>query len=289
MIFILLSILFNAYIGIIFKYFGNWKINIFPAIVMNYWICVLVGSISLRAIPFSKSNFESPWFLYSVGIGILFISLFYLMSVASVKIGITLTQAANKMSLAIPVFFSIYLYNEPFGVFKILGILSALLGVFFITQSEKQGSPKTKTYWWLLPVLFIGSGMIDTITKYVETSFINSNTLLNTYIIHCFAAAATFGTIVLLFQKKSIQRINVKTVGAGLLLGIPNYFSIYFVIKSLQFKSLDSSAIIPINNIGILVVVTLYGFVIFQEKLSIKNKIGIGLAAVSILLLLIST
>ncbi len=288
MIFILLSILFNAYIGIIFKYFGKWKIETFPAIVINYLVCVLVGSVSIGQIPFSVSNLQAPWFPYSVGIGVLFISLFYLLSVASIKIGITLTQAANKMSLAIPVFFSIYLYNETFGIFKILGILAALLGVFFITQNERKNKQKTNAHWWLLPVLFIGSGMIDTIAKYVETSFIDSNSLLNSYIIHCFGAAAFFGSIVLATQKKSLQIINLKTIGAGFLLGIPNYFSIYFLFKSLQYKNLESSSIIPINNIGILVVVTIYGFLVFHEKLSFKNKIGIGLAAASILLLLIS-
>jgi len=210
------------------------------------------------------------------------------MSMASVRIGVTLTQAANKMSLAIPVFFSIYLYQEGTNWIKILGILSALIGVYFITYSKKSISDASIKNWWLLPLLFIGSGTIDTIMKYVETNYLNNNQSLNYYLIMCFGSAALLGTLYLAFQvivgKLKITRASLL---AGILLGIPNYFSIYFLIKALQFKDLQSSSIIPINNIGILIVVTVYGFIIFSEKLSLINKIGLGLAGCSIFLLLI--
>ena len=288
MIFILLSILFNAYIGIIFKHFGNWKINGQVAIVVNYWTCVITGMMVLGDNPFTTSNTQADWFNWSLIIGCLLISMFNVMSLASVKIGVTLTQAANKMSLAIPVFFSFYLYKEDATITKSLGIVCALLGVYLVTKSSRGlGKNNSKNAIWLLPIMFLGSGTIDTITKYVETSFIINNTVLNHYLIHCFGAAAVIGTVVLAIQlinKKKL--INWQSVLAGIGLGIPNYFSIYFLVKALQYKDLSSSAVIPINNIGILIAVTLYGFLIFHEKLSRDNKIGLGLAIISILLLI---
>lgn len=288
MIFILLSILFNAYIGIIFKHFGKWKINGQVAIVINYWVCVITGIIFLGANPISTTSFYAPWFSWSLLIGGLLIAMFNVMSMASVKIGVTLTQAANKMSLAIPVFFSFYLYQENVSLLKSTGILVALIGVYFITlPSTRTKENTTSNYWWLLPIMFLGSGAIDTIMKFVESSFINDNTTLNEYLIHCFGSAALLGTIYLVIQvNRKKETIGWRSLLAGIGLGIPNYFSIYFLLKALQFKDLSSSAIIPINNIGILIVVTIYGLLMFKEKLSTKNKIGISLALLSILLLI---
>lgn len=290
MTFILLSILFNAFIGVIFKYFGQWKINAQIAIVLNYWVCVITGSLFLQENPISLSHFSTDWFPWSLFIGVLLISVFNVMSLASVRIGVTLTQAANKMSLAIPVFFSFYLYKEDISLLKSIGIIAALIGVYFITSPATTKSKGFNKNWWLLPLMFIGSGTIDTVTKYVESSYINSNHDLNYYLIHCFGAAAILGSMYLIFQLvQGKVKLNMNSLLAGVLLGIPNYFSIYFLVKALQYKALTSSAIIPINNIGILIVVTLYGFLIFSERLSTKNKIGLGLALLSIILLLSGT
>lgn len=287
MIFILLSILFNAYIGIIFKHFGNWKINSQVAIVVNYWVCVLTGIVFIGKVPFALAHTIAPWFGFSLIIGLSFITLFNLMSISSNKIGITLTQAAFKMSLAVPVFFSFYLYNEPTTIFKITGILCALAGVYFITFSKKKSANTIGNFWWVLPILFFGSGSIDTIFKYVETSYINTQSDLNIFATHCFLAAALAGSVhlaVQLYRKKI--KLDKYSMLAGIILGVPNYFSIYFLMRALQFKDLNSSSIIPINNVGILIIATLYGLLIFKEKLTTKNKIGISLALISILLLI---
>lgn len=286
MIFILIAILFNAYIGIIFKHFGKARVNSQVAIVVNYWICVGTGFFVSQSNPVTLQNLQSPWFSWSVLIGLLLITIFNVMSLSSIRIGVTLTQAANKMSLAIPVLFSLYLYQEQLNMFKALGICCALVGVYLVTYQEQKDKGAKKD-WWLLPALFLGSGAIDTITKYVEINYIKSNLLLNQYLIFCFGAAAIIGSIYLVYQITNNKlRINKRSILAGIILGIPNYFSIYFLIKALQYKDLTSSAIIPINNIGILIVVTLYGFLIFKERLGLKNKIGLGLALASIILLL---
>ncbi len=287
MIFIFLSIIFNAYIGSIFKHFPTWKVDAKVAVVINYWVCVFTGMLFLQTIPFSINNIQADWFLFSILLGAMFFTLFNIIAISSLKIGITLTQAAGKMSLAIPVLFSLYLYKEDVNLPKVLGVILALVAVYFITQPKTSEGQKVEKTLWLLPVLFFGSGIIDTILKFVETSFIKENETLHHFIIHIFAAAAVIGAAYLsyLFSQKKV-RINRASIIAGIMLGVPNYFSIYFIIRALQFKDLNSSSIFPINNIGVLVLVTLYGFFIFKERLSTKNKIGLTLALLSILLLI---
>ena len=69
-----------------------------------------------------------------------------------------------------------------------------------------------------------------------------------------------------------------------MVLGIPNYFSIYFLVKALRSNLLDSSGIFTINNVAIVIISTLLGIVFFKEQLSLKNWIGIILAVISIAL-----
>ena len=48
-----------------------------------------------------------------------------------------------------------------------------------------------------------------------------------------------------------------------------------FLIKALQDEGFESSTLFTINNVGIVVVSTLVGILLFKEKFSIKNKIGV--------------
>jgi drug/metabolite transporter (DMT)-like permease len=75
----------------------------------------------------------------------------------------------------------------------------------------------------------------------------------------------------------------MKSVGAGIALGIPNFFSIYFLLKTFQFW--DKSIAIPLNNVSIVIVSALLGYFLFKEKLSNINALGVLIAIVSILLI----
>ena len=76
----------------------------------------------------------------------------------------------------------------------------------------------------------------------------------------------------------------MKNLIAGIILGVPNYYSILFLIKALQIKGFESSTLFTINNVGIVVVSTIVGLILFKEKFSLKNKIGILLAITGIVL-----
>ena len=80
-----------------------------------------------------------------------------------------------------------------------------------------------------------------------------------------------------IFEFKSIQ--------AGILLGVPNYFSIYFLLKAIGSYSESSALVFGLNNIGIVILSTLLSMLIFKETLSRGNKIGIAMALLSIVLI----
>jgi drug/metabolite transporter (DMT)-like permease len=220
--------------------------------------------------------------------GFLFISVFNLISISSVKVGITITQTSNKLSLVIPVVFSYLVYHENISWLKLIGIIVALIAVVLTSKNNNAIEKSKKISWqYMLPViLFISSGIIDTLTKYVERTYLTTNDISNAYLISGFFIAAILGSIVLSYQYITSKRVfNFKNLLAGIVLGVPNYFSIYYLIKALQSNSLSSSATIPINNIGVLFVVSMFGIFIFKEKLNKANYIGLLFTLLAILLI----
>jgi drug/metabolite transporter (DMT)-like permease len=272
-------------LGIIFVYFNKYKIDIFQAIVFNYWVCVITGSLVLGDFPIHTNALQSNWFKMAIVMGVLFISVFNLIGISSVLVGATITQTANKLSLAIPVIVSYFLYHENISLLKMIGILLALIAVIFTMSKNTNGEKKKIPLWeFLLPIiLFISSGVIDSLTKYVQNKYLTTEVISKSYIITGFMVAASIGTVILFFlyitQRKKFE---FKNVLAGIILGVPNYFSIYYLIKALQNKSLNSSATIPINNIGVLFLVSIFGIFIFKEKLTRLNYIGLGLTLLAI-------
>ena len=93
------------------------------------------------------------------------------------------------------------------------------------------------------------------------------------------------GLFVLGFQAvKGTLKITFKNIIAGVALGVPNYFSIYFLIQALRGNGLESSTVFTINNVAIVMFSTILGIVIFKEKLIPKNWLGVALAIISIIL-----
>ena len=83
------------------------------------------------------------------------------------------------------------------------------------------------------------------------------------------------------------EKIAFKNVYWGILLGIPNYFSMLFLVKTLSYFPTASATIFPINNIGIVAVSTMVSVWFFKEKLNSKNIIGLLLSLTAIALIAI--
>jgi drug/metabolite transporter (DMT)-like permease len=290
MIFLIASIILTSYLTISFKVLDRLSIPSLQAIVFNYITCVITGSLVSGIFPFSTSTKSQPWFGWAILMGMMFIILFNIIAFTAQKIGVAVASVANKLSLVIPFLFSLYLYDEKLSGLKIVGIIFALAAVLFTCWPHRdiQGSTIRSAHGSLLLVpfvLFIGSGILDTLVKYVEQTFLNDNNK-DSYLITAFAMAGTAGLLILawLFAAGK-QRFDKRSVLAGILIGIPNYFSIWTLMKVLSENKGNSSAIFPIVNIGIVLFSTLVAFIVFREKLSTLNWAGILLAVVAIVMM----
>ncbi|MCB0755901.1 MAG: EamA/RhaT family transporter [Flavobacteriales bacterium] len=284
MIPLLLSILSSSVLMVIFKYFTRFEVKTFQAITVNYFVAATLGFV-LSPIHFEPLlMIEANWFASALIIGCVFIAMFYIMAVSSQTVGVAITSVANKMSLVIPVVAGVILYQESLAGFKLIGVITALVAVALVTYPNTKLKIEKKHL--ILPlIIFLGSGFLDTIFKFVETHQIKSDEI-EMFSASLFLMAALVGSSVLLYSRiVHKSTLETKSIVAGFALGIPNYFSIHFLLMTLNLPNMESTLVFPINNTGIVLLSTLLAIVLFSEKLTKLNWSGIALAILSIALI----
>lgn len=281
MIDLLLGILFFNVILILFKLFERFKVDNLQAIVINYLVAGALGIFSTGIEkPFDYIT-SSSWLPFAISIGILFIVVFNLLATGAQKVGIAISTVANKMSVIIPVIFAFIVFGDTVSILKILGIALAISGVYF-TSTSGQKLNFDKKYLWLIVVIFAGQGLADCIFNYAQHFYVEENEA-QIFISSMFFAAFLMGicmTVPKFVSKKS--KFELKNVLWGVGLGIPNFLTVYYFFRSLESGIMESSQIYPILNMGVIVLSALTGYIIFKEKLSTRNWIGILLSLIAI-------
>lgn len=275
----------TAWLTLAFKIIKKFNVNNLQAIVYNYIACVITGAVFHGSYPVIASR-QAVWFPWAMFMGLGFIILFNLVGFVAQKNGVAIASVVYKLSLVIPFLFAVFFYGEQATALKITGIVLALVAVFFTSwpsqQSRAAGNASIVVLIIMPLLLFVGSGLLDTMIKYVEQEFINEQNQ-NDYLIAAFSSAAVIGIVLLIagYITGKLQ-FSWKAVIAGIFIGIPNYFSIWCLVNALKGYANNSSMVIPVNNMGIVLFNTLVAWLFFKEKLSALNWTGILLSVCAI-------
>ena len=261
----------------------------FRPIVFNYITCVLTGTVVNGSFPIHAENIAMPWFKWACIMGAMFVSIFNVVALTAQKNGVAVASVANKLSLIIPVLLSVYLYNETVEGWKAFGVVIALLAVVLTCYSPGKnvaatGKPRFANY--LLPlILFVSSGLLDALINHVQISYVTEENN-NDYLVSSFFSAATIGSLILIVQYLRRKEIfQWKNLLAGIFIGIPNYFSIWCLVHFLKQSPWQTSASIPVNNMGIVLFSAVVAWIVFKERLSTINWLGILLSLLAIYLI----
>ncbi len=283
MIYLLLCIISNAGILVVFKIAGNKQLDSFRIILINYITAAILG-FTIGGLP-EKSDINAGWLPMAVTIGILFILVFFVIALSTQRAGMAVTSVAAKMSVVIPITFSLLYFHEQVSILKITGLLLALVSVFMTTYNRDKAKTKGILVVILPIIIFFSAGIIDSLIKYTqEVHLANQNALMFSSIL--FSVSAITGLVISIFRKGNFETGKlIHIILAGIILGTVNFFSLYGIIMALESNIFDSSIIFGINNIGIVVLSVLIALVFFNEKLSNLNKAGIVLSILTIVLL----
>jgi drug/metabolite transporter (DMT)-like permease len=248
------------------------SVNIF-LITINYFCAIIATYISFRP---EISLAEIPY-NYTSSLSVLLPSVFILLSLSIHFSGIIKTDIAQRISLAIPIAASFWIFNEHISALKWIGLITGFISLFFIL-AKNQKSPANNSVYLLL--VFLGYGVIDVLFKKVA---LQKAIPYTTALFYIFCGSFIFSVLVMLFtvlKKKLI--IHKSTVFYGLLLGLLNFLNIYFYLKAHQSFAKNPTTVFATMNFGVILLGTLIGTFYFKEKLSAKNIIGLLLAIIAI-------
>ena len=287
MLLLLICILFTSYISVVFKIFEIYKVRTLQAIVINYFVCTLTASVFMGRAAVTAEVLEKDWLLAAILIGLTFVVTFNLFAVTVQKFGVVLGSIFQKMSLIAPTLFAILVYGESAGFIKITGVLLAIASIFVISLNKSVNPTESKSvsiWLWIFPIgTFIGSCFVDGGLFYVNQVGLASSLDID-FIATLFFFAGCFGILFVIFDYfKNKTTYRWKEVIAGFGLGIPNFFSIYLLLKVLS-NGMDGSVVFPINNVGILLTTAILGLFFFNEKFNTQKLIGFSMAVLSIIL-----
>ncbi|MFO8069404.1 MAG: EamA family transporter [Alkalibacterium sp.] len=301
MFYLFLAILCSASIALIFKYTENTDSNRYVITSANYFIAFVTSLIMImyqgilngvpREIPFidelillmgNDQYILSPyssiiWGIIVGGIAGVFFFLsfvYYQKSVRDNGVGISGTLA--KLGILIPMIFSILIWREFPTSIQWIGILLSLVSIVVINLSKK--SIKTFDFKPTLLLLFIFGGMAEFSNK------IYQKYALNDYKdVFLFAVFFVAFLISVTYTMNTKGKATLKDILTGFAVGIPNLFSSYFLILSLD--TLKTSVAFPIYSAGSIVLINIGGLLIYREKIARKNQLAIAMTIIALILI----
>ena len=274
MIYVFLTIVVFNLLIVIFKLFARFKVDNLQALIVNYITAGTIGFILLKEPINMQHILSAPWLYHAMAIGFLFIVVFNFYAFGTQKVGIAITTVANKMSLVIPVAAALILEeNDNISTEKIIGFILALIGIYLASTKGGKLSFNIK-YLWLIILVFVGQGIADSIFNDSKTMLKSGEDML--YFIVLFFMASISGILILLGKSvASPPKFELKNILWGVILGVPNFFSLLFMLKALSTPGLEASVVFPMVSMGVVVLSSIIGIVLYKEKLTRGNWIGI--------------
>jgi len=195
-----------------------------------------------------------------------------------------ITSIFQKLSLIFPVIAGLLFFNEVGSTVKYIAIPLTIIAIIMSNLPNKEDNESLaaiKKYWYLPLLVFAGSGLIEVLLFYVQKSGKVGDGGLN-FTSTLFFLAGCWGVLFLLIRKNFNFTRN--ELIAGICIGVPNFFTIYLLIKGLEL-GWDGSVLFPVNNVGTIFFTALIGILIFKEKLTKINYLGLILAIVAVYLI----
>lgn len=275
---LLAAIFCSLAVSVLLKLARSHKLKIAQSILINYAVASLLCLLLLKPDLGLLASPSIHWLLL-LGLGTLLPTVFLIMARAVSLAGIALSDAAQRLSLFIPLLMAFLLFGERFNTYKLAGIALAIVALACLVY--RPSTPKHhKASHGMLTLLgvWLGYGIIDVLFKQLaKTGAAFSSSLLASFML----------AGLLLFAWLVIRRVcwHLPSLFAGIALGLLNFGNIYAYIRAHQSFPDNPTLVFTAMNTGVIVLGALTGTLVFGERLNRVNLLGMVLALASIGLL----
>ena len=283
MIFLVLSILCSVTVGVLFKFAKRYEINVTQAITWNYLFAIGLSVLFFKP-NFSEIHVSQFPAIYWI-LGLLMPCIFIFLALSVKTAGLARTDIAQRLSLLISLCAAYLIFKENFDDYKKIGLIIGLAAIVLTLYRKNETSAQTSSWIYLL-LVFIGFGAVDVMFKMVsQITVVPYTTSLFIIYIIAFVLSIIYLLYLVVVKKTKLQLINFV---CGCILGLFNFGNILFYLKAHREMSDNPSTVFAAMNIGVILMGTLIGVLIFKERLNKWNYLGLALALIAVALITLS-
>lgn len=273
MIYLILAIICSCTISIVMRISSKYVPNSYGMLCSNYLICFLVGTFHVQNSIYTELAFNDT-LGFGLLQGILYLVSFVLFQRSIQKNGMILSSLYMKLGVIVPLIISIFLFQELPSFFQWIAILLAMIAIIIMNRDDQQSN-----YFHLsLVLLLLMNGLGDAMGKIFETYGDLSQSSL--FLIYTFFFAFL---LCILLCIKTKEKITFKMLLFGICIGIPNYYSSFFLLKALTY--LPGIIVYPCFSIATILSITTVGMSVFKERLKFRQVIACLFILISLYLL----
>lgn len=242
---------------------------------MNYLSAAVLAFLAMPDKSFSVSSSIQ----LALGLGAVQ-GLLYLLSLMSLQKsicqnGVILSSTFARLGLIVPMLFSIAAFGEMPNLLQTIGFVLACAAIWMMQVKEENNSDKN--YSGLILLLVI-SGLTDSMAKIFEE--LGDRNLDSWFLLITFIVAFFLSVGMMIYHK---EKLGVSEIVYGCLVGIPNYGSVFFLLKALT--SLPAVLVYPTYSAGTILAISLIGVAAFGERPRKRQWAALGMILVALVLL----
>ena len=278
MSYLLLTILCSTSIAVILKINANNNGNSIQLLTGNYFSASIIGLILLL------NNTENSYGLELIPLGLflsfLFVGSIYAFSKSVYLSGAALSTVSSRLSVFVPIVLSIIFFKEVPDRYQYVGLFLTLLTILLFYLSVGTNAiqrDNRKQFIYLLAIL-VGIGLADFFMKVFQENWVISDKPWFLLWIFFFAFLIT-----LVISIRQGNPLNKFSLLLGMVMGIPNIFSSYFLIDAL--KEYSAVLVYPVVNLGIIVGTAIIVKIIWNEQWNTYAKFALLTGMLAIVLL----
>ncbi|MGO1624708.1 MAG: EamA/RhaT family transporter [Psychrobacter sp.] len=272
MMYLMIAVLCSVAVSVLLKILRQKNIDIRQTIVAGYPVAFLLTWFLLKPDFSGLSALGNAWGII-IALGVLLPAVFIVLGRAIESVGMVATDAAQRLSLIIPILAAFLLFGEVLTGTRVFGLLLGLLalGTLLYRPQHADGSKQaTRAPVWLFSV-WVGYGIIDILFKQVAKQG-------TAFPLTLFVSFGMAGLLLFIYLLLTRVRWQGNALIAGLLLGALNMGNIYAYVRAHQVMSESPSIVFTGMNVGVIAVATLIGVGVFKEQLNRINMLGLLLA-----------
>ena len=280
---VLVAALLSVLVSVLLKLMPRHGIDAAQAVTWNYLIAALLCFFMFDPPLAVLQEPDAPWLLW-LTLAFALPTLFLILAACVRRAGIVRTDVAQRLSLLLSLIAAFALFGERAGAWKLVGLALGLAAIVAILiRPEPARTTTERSTLGLLLAVWVGFALVDVLLK----SIASAGTPFAASLLVAFSLA--FAGMLAMQVWRHVRghrlggrRLNRRSFLAGLLLGALNFGNIVCYVRAHRALPDSPAVVFATMNVGVVVLGTVVGALVFGERIGRWNRIGIVLAIFAI-------